>query len=42
MIARHRYNFDWDAPLRFVHKSAGLSDRVLAGIGPLRSRTTDA
>jgi 4-hydroxyphenylacetate 3-monooxygenase len=22
-------NFDWDAPLRFVHKSAGLSDRVL-------------
>src|ERR1700740_2390655 len=33
-------NFDWDAPLRFVHKSAGLSDRVLAGIGALRSRTT--
>ena len=35
-------NFDWDAPLRFVHKSAGLSDRVLAGIGPLRSRATRA
>ena len=33
-------NFDWDAPLRFVHKSAGLSDRVLAGIASLRSRTT--
>ena len=30
-------NFDWDAPLRFVHKSAGLSDRVLAGIEPQRS-----
>jgi hypothetical protein len=24
-------NFDWDIPLRFVHKSAGLSDRVLKG-----------
>jgi 4-hydroxyphenylacetate 3-monooxygenase len=35
-------NFDWDAPLRFVHKSAGLSDRVLADIGALRSRTTGA
>jgi hypothetical protein len=22
-------NFDWDVPLRFVHKSAGLSDGVL-------------
>jgi 4-hydroxyphenylacetate 3-monooxygenase len=30
-------NFDWDGPLRFVHKSAGLSDRVLAGIEPQRS-----
>ena len=24
-------NFDWDIPLRFVHKSARLSDRVLKG-----------
>ena len=23
-------NFDWDGPLTFVQKSAGLSDRVLA------------
>jgi 4-hydroxyphenylacetate 3-monooxygenase len=23
-------NFYWDGPLRFVHKAAGLSDRVLA------------
>jgi 4-hydroxyphenylacetate 3-monooxygenase len=35
-------NFDWDAPLRFVHKSAGLSDRVLQGIGPQRSRAVGA
>src|SRR5271163_3043776 len=35
-------NFDWDVPLRFVHKSAGLSDQVLAGIGTPRSRTTGA
>jgi 4-hydroxyphenylacetate 3-monooxygenase len=27
-------NFNWEEPLRFVHKSAGLSDRVLAGIKP--------
>jgi hypothetical protein len=27
---------------RFVHKSAGLSDQVLAGIGPPRSRATGA
>jgi 4-hydroxyphenylacetate 3-monooxygenase len=33
-------NFDWDAPLRFVHKSAGLSERVLAGIKPGRRRVT--
>jgi 4-hydroxyphenylacetate 3-monooxygenase len=24
-------NFDWDAPLRFVHRAAGLSDRVPGG-----------
>ncbi|MBV9686525.1 MAG: 4-hydroxyphenylacetate 3-hydroxylase family protein [Alphaproteobacteria bacterium] len=24
-------NFDWEVPLRFVHKSAGLSERILAG-----------
>ena len=35
-------NFDWDAPLRFVHKSAGLSDRLLAGIEPARPRAADA
>jgi 4-hydroxyphenylacetate 3-monooxygenase len=35
-------NFNWEAPLRFVHKAAGLSDRVLAGIEPQRSRTTGA
>jgi len=29
-------NFDWDVPLRFVHKSAGLSDRVLKGVEPPR------
>jgi hypothetical protein len=23
-------NFDWDGPLAFVQKSAGLSDRVLS------------
>ena len=24
-------NFDWDGPLDFVRKAAGLSDRVMAG-----------
>jgi 4-hydroxyphenylacetate 3-monooxygenase len=33
-------NFDWDAPLRFVHKSAGLSDRVLNAIEPARPGAT--
>jgi len=33
-------NFDWDAPLRFVHKSAGLSDRVLNAIEPVRPGAT--
>ena len=33
-------NFDWDVPLRFVHKSAGLSDRVLKGIEPAQRRST--
>ncbi|TMJ66525.1 MAG: hypothetical protein E6G83_10180 [Alphaproteobacteria bacterium] len=33
-------NFDWDAPLRFVHKSAGLSGQVPAGTGRLQSPTT--
>ena len=32
-------NFDWDVPLRFIRKSAGLSERVLAGIKPARRRT---
>jgi hypothetical protein len=27
-------NFDWDVPLRFVHKSAGLSDGVLRTVVP--------
>jgi 4-hydroxyphenylacetate 3-monooxygenase len=31
-------NFNWDVPLRFVHKSAGLSDGVLQGVQPLRPR----
>jgi 4-hydroxyphenylacetate 3-monooxygenase len=31
-------NFDWDVPLGFVHKSAGLSDRVLKTIEPARPR----
>ena len=26
-------NFDWDGPLDFVRKSAGLSDRVMADSG---------
>jgi 4-hydroxyphenylacetate 3-monooxygenase len=34
-------NFDWEVPLRFVHKSAGLSDRVLKGIEPARPRSGD-
>jgi 4-hydroxyphenylacetate 3-monooxygenase len=33
-------NFDWDAPPRFVHKSAGLSDRVLNAIEPARPGAT--
>ncbi len=33
-------NFDWDAPLRFVHKSAGLSERVLNAIEPARPGAT--
>jgi hypothetical protein len=31
-------NFDWDTPLRLVHKSAGLSERVLTDIEPAQSR----
>ena len=31
-------NFDWEIPLRFVHKSAGLSDRVLKDTEPARPR----
>src|SRR5437763_10686551 len=33
-------NFDWEAPLRFVHKSAGLSGQVPAGTARLQSPTT--